>query len=102
MKNYSWIVEVKNPTNIEATLWRECGETLEKVANKWKTETGNNYITYSKLHNIYHKRNVKDFTIISVLKIKDNIETALTDYESKIVQRHKGTRGLDGEITTNS
>jgi len=98
MKNYSWIVEVKNPTNNDNILWRECGETLEKVAKKWHEDTGNNYLTYSKLHNIYHKRNVKDFNIINVLKIKDKIETALEDYESKIVERVKGIKGLDGDV----
>ena len=85
MKNYSWIVEVRNPTNIDDIIWREVGETLEKVANKWYDTTQNKYITYSKLHNIYHKRNVHDLKIISVLKIKDCVTTALVDFESKIV-----------------
>lgn len=74
MKNYSWIVEVKNPTKTDTVIWRCIAETLEKVAKEWNEDTKNNYLTYSKLHNIYHKRNVKDYTIINVKKLKEKIE----------------------------
>ena len=82
MKNYSWIVEVKNPTENDNVLWKCVAETLEKVAKNWNEETQNNYLTYSRLHNIYHKRNVKDFNIISVKKVNECLETCLETQSS--------------------
>ena len=82
MKNYSWIVEVKNPTENDNVLWKCVAETLEKVAKNWNEETKNNYLTYSRLHNIYHKRNVKDFNIISVKKVNECLETCLETQSS--------------------
>ena len=75
MKNYCWIVEVQNPINLEENVWYYAGETLEKVCNKWRDETGNNFLNYHKLHNIYHNRNKGDTTLIKVKKIKQNIAT---------------------------
>ena len=72
MKNYSWIVEVRNPINDDEIVWRYVGETLEKVSNKWEEDTGNNYINYSKIHNIYHNRNKNDI-LISVEKVNECI-----------------------------
>ena len=74
MKNYSWIVEVKNPTQNDNIIWRCVAETLEKVAKNWEDQTNNNFLTYSRLHNIYHKRNIKDFNIINVKKVKESLE----------------------------
>lgn len=71
MKNYSWIVEVKNPTQNDNIIWRCVAETLEKVAESWNNQTSNNFLTYSRLHNIYHKRNIKDYNIINVKKVKE-------------------------------
>jgi hypothetical protein len=82
MKNYSWIVEVKNPTENDNVLWKCVAETLEKVAKNWNEETKNNYLTYSRLHNIYHKRNIKDFNIISVKKVNECLETCLETQSS--------------------
>tara|TARA_R110000803_G_scaffold210268_1_gene281640 strand:+ start:299 stop:556 length:258 start_codon:yes stop_codon:yes gene_type:complete len=77
MKNYSWIVEVKNPMSTDDVLWKCVAETLEKVAKRWDDECKNNYLTYSRLHNIYHKRNIKDFNIISVKKVNECLEDCL-------------------------
>ena len=74
MKNYTWIVEVKNPTNIETVMWRSVAETLEKVAKNWNDQTNNTYLSYSKLHNIYHKRNVKDNAIIKIQKLNQKLD----------------------------
>lgn len=72
MKNYSWIVEVRNPVDDEEIIWRYCAETLEKVANKWEETTANTYINYSKIHNIYHNRNKNDI-LITVEKVNERL-----------------------------
>lgn len=71
MKNYSWIVEVKNPIKDEV-LWRYIDETLEKIANKWEEDTNNTYLNYTKIHNIYHRRNKNDI-LITVEKVKEKL-----------------------------
>tara|TARA_Y100001938_G_C8058670_1_gene415926 strand:+ start:426 stop:659 length:234 start_codon:yes stop_codon:yes gene_type:complete len=73
VKNYCWIVEVKNPLNVNNTLWYANCETLEKVCIKWFKETNNKYLNYYKLHNIFHNRNVSDNLLIKVKKIKAQI-----------------------------
>ena len=73
MKNYSWIVEVKNPCRDEEVIWRYVDETLEKIANKWFNDTNNTYLSYTKIHNIYHRRNKNDF-LVSVEKVKERLE----------------------------
>jgi len=69
MKNYFWIVELKNPVNMIDVLWKAEEKTIEDVATKWINENGNNYLTYSRLHNVYHKRNKKDGGIIVIRKV---------------------------------
>ncbi len=73
MKSYSWIVELQNPKNLNENLWYYAGETLEKVCNEWESQTGNKFLNYHKLHNIYHNRNKGDNILIKVKKIKRNI-----------------------------
>ena len=73
MKSYSWIVEVQNPKKLDENIWYYAGDTLEKVSMEWLSQTGNNYLNYHKLHNIYHNRNKGDTLLIKVKKIKQNI-----------------------------
>ena len=75
MKTTSWIVELQNPKNIEENIWSFSGETLEKVSNEWFTQTGNTFINYQKLHNIYHKRNKSDGVLVKIRKIKQNMSS---------------------------
>ena len=70
MKTTSWLVELQNPKNIEENIWSYSGETLEKVCIEWLNQTGNTFITYHKLHNIYHNRNKGDGMLVKVRKIK--------------------------------
>ena len=76
MKTTSWIVELQNPKNIEENVWSYSGETLEKVSNEWFTQTGNTFINYQKLHNIYHKRNKSDGVLVKVRKIKHDYSSS--------------------------
>ena len=73
MKKYSWIVEVQNPKDLSINIWYYAGETLEKVCNEWENQTGNKYLNYHKLHNIYHNRNKGDTMLIKVKKVNQNI-----------------------------
>jgi hypothetical protein len=75
MKTTSWFVELQNPKNINENVWSFSGETLEKVANEWLNQTGNTFINYHKLHNIYHKRNKGDGLLVKVRKIKQNMNS---------------------------
>jgi len=75
MKNSSWIVELQNPINLNESVWYCCGETLEKVCNKWLEDTNNTFLNYAKLHNIYHNRNKSDNLFIKVKKVKLSIST---------------------------
>tara|TARA_R110000772_G_scaffold56608_2_gene128664 strand:- start:272 stop:517 length:246 start_codon:yes stop_codon:yes gene_type:complete len=81
MKTTSWSVELKNPKNIDENVWVYSGETLEKVSNEWLTQTGNTFINYHKLHNIYHNRNKGDGILIKVTKIKQSISSDTSDSE---------------------
>ena len=50
-------------------MWRSVAENIRKKWQKnWNDQTNNTYLSYSKLHNIYHKRNVKDNAIIKNTK----------------------------------
>ena len=82
MKTTSWIVELQNPKNIEENVWSYSGETLEKVSNEWFTQTGNTFINYQKLHNIYHKRNKSDGVLVKVRKIKHSSSSSSSSSDS--------------------
>ena len=73
MKQYTWIVEILNPINLDTILWRYCGETLEKVCIEWSSQSNNNFLNYHKLHNIFHCRNKSDNQLIKVRKVKKHI-----------------------------
>ena len=75
MKHFCWIVELSNPRNLDDTIWYCVSETLEKICLKWRSETGNDYLNYHKLHNIYHQRNKGDTKLIKVKKVNQNIST---------------------------
>ena len=70
MKNYSWVVEVIDPMNFDRSLWYCSDNTLEAICETWKKETRNEFINYYKLHNIHHKKNVSQNSLIKVKKIK--------------------------------
>tara|TARA_R110000782_G_scaffold118540_1_gene209160 strand:- start:785 stop:1042 length:258 start_codon:yes stop_codon:yes gene_type:complete len=82
MKTTSWIVELQNPKNVEETIWTFSGETLEKVSNEWLNQTGNTFINYHKLHNIYHKRNKGDGILVKVKKIKQDASSYISSSSS--------------------
>lgn len=77
MKSYSWIVEVQNPKNIDENVWFYAGDTLEKVSNEWEKQTGNTFLNYHKLHNIFHNRNKGDTLLIKVKKVKQNVSEVI-------------------------
>jgi hypothetical protein len=89
MKTTSWIVELQNPKNIEENVWLFAGETLEKVSNEWLNQTGNTFINYHKLHNIYHNRNKSDSILIKVKKITNKKTTDKTSSDSDSTSDHE-------------
>tara|TARA_R110001606_G_scaffold79609_1_gene183777 strand:- start:440 stop:688 length:249 start_codon:yes stop_codon:yes gene_type:complete len=70
MKSTCWIVELYNPINLEELIWTDVDQTLEKLCNKWKEHSGNDFINYTRLHNIFHNRNKSDTLLIKVKKVQ--------------------------------
>ena len=54
--NDRWIVRVLSPVNGDE-LWSCKGKVLEEIADKWKEETNNNYITKSILTRLSLSKN---------------------------------------------
>ena len=75
MKSTSSFVELQNPKNINENVWAFSGETLEKVSNEWFNQTGNTFINYTKLHNVFHKRNKGDGMLLRVSKVKNSVSS---------------------------
>tara|TARA_R110002033_G_scaffold24577_3_gene57570 strand:- start:181 stop:429 length:249 start_codon:yes stop_codon:yes gene_type:complete len=70
MKSSCWIVELYNPLNLEEMIWTDVDQTLEKLSNKWKDHSGNDFLNYTRLHNIFHNRNKSDTLLIKVKKVQ--------------------------------
>jgi len=70
MKSFKWYVELVSPHDYTHILWKCEEDTLEKCVNKWKSENNNDFISYCKLHNIFHQRNKSDCKFLKVKKYK--------------------------------
>ena len=72
MKNTYWLVEVKSPLNTDDIIWSCSAESLHKICEEWVIKTGNVFLCYHKLHNVFHNRNKGDALLINVKKINKN------------------------------
>lgn len=69
MKSFAWNVSVNNPLNATEEVWFYSGNSLASCCDAWLLHTGNYFLTYHKLHNIFHGRNKGDAMLINVKKV---------------------------------
>lgn len=63
-----WKLTIKNPIDLNTTLAIIEGDTIDHINCKWQEKYKNNYITSTKLRNLYHTCKTKDKQLIIIEK----------------------------------